>query len=430
MLIVLFTVGFSAAQSINSTPVIINVSNSAANNIVTVYMIHNPLDTFNITVSYKGEGSAILGHDFLFTPLAPYNAVQHQFQFQFNIINPNIKRKTIIFDIKAKGKDTILYSKLEVILTNNTNREITHPFDTTNTPKLEFVNYTDFKGFDQDAPNGVAQSQFLFKIPINHRKIQLNKENYYLQLFRSIVLPNFLFNRIDKTNKGVTAKLNENKYGDSITYSKYISSFDFITKANFVLNGKLAVLTLMMPKSRLQLQAIGSIFKIKVDSMEVTRAAANTVDSTTKIPIGFNPIYATSIGTELYFDTHYSPDEFPFNFRFVADCEWITMRSGEYIQADIASILPDNSRRTVKIVQNDPTPIVTFSAMIKKNLGLKKTGNDDHYLFFRYNYSWQKFKANVPIANRPGRYEMKMLYNNFSQFQLGIDLNFDGFFKN
>lgn len=423
----------NAQKIVVNNPVLIRwpAMSSSATTPLNIYLV-GTRDTFKVTVSYNAEGTARIGEDFDFTTQIIDSVTQ---QASFNITikkHDQVKRKNIILDVSAKSKDTTLKTKLELVLTDDTRWEAIHPIDTSNTAKFEFVNYTDFKGFDQDQPNGIAQSQFLFKIPINHRMRQWKNGSTYSQFFRSAIFPNFLFNRIDKTDKGVTQQLSKNTYGDSSKFSTVISSFDFITNSNFILNTKLSLFTVMRPHSRFQFQLNGSLYKIKVDSMEVATTSAN--DSVTKVSIGFNPIYATGVGAELYYDTHYSEEEFPFNFRFIAGVQWIKMRSSEYTQADVAPTYPDNSRKSAVLI--DPNtgkasaPIFTFSAMIKKNLDLKKSGGEDHYLFFRYNYSWQRFKAGVPVANRPGLYETKRLYNNFSQFQLGLDLNFDGFFKN
>lgn len=422
-----------AQKIVVNNPVIIKwpAMSSSATESLNIYLV-GTTDTFQVTVAYNGEGSAQIGKDFDFTRMVAANVTT---QTSVNVTirrQDKIKRKTIVLDIAAKGKDSTLHAKMEIVLTDNPERESTHPIDTSNTAKFEFVNYTDFKGFDQDQPNGTAQSQFLFKIPINHRMLQWKNGSTSLQFFRSAIFPNLLFNRIDKTNQGVTQQLSKNNYGDSSSFSTVISSFDFITNSNFILNAKLSVITLMRPHSRLQLQLNGSLYKIKVDSMEIPGTAMS--DSVSKVSVGFNPIYATGFGAELYYDTHYEADEFPFNFRFIGGVQWIKMRSSDYTQADVAPTYPDNSRKSAVLI--DPNtgkasaPIFTLSAMIRKNLDLKQSGGEDHYLFFRYNYSWQRFKAGVPIANRPGVYETKRLYNNFSQFQLGIDLNFDSFFKN
>lgn len=430
--LLLHTISF-AQKLVVSKPAIIKWPSSQLDTSLNVYLVGTS-DTFKLTVSYKGEGKAEIGKDFDFTTQVFDNVVNHQ---SFNVTikkSQDIKRKKFVLDVLAKGKDTILKEKIEVVLIDDPDWEVKHPVDPSNTAKFEFVNYTDFKGFDQDAPNGIAQSQFLFKIPVNHRMREWRDGSTYTQWFRSLVLPNFLFNRIDKTDKGVTQQLSRNNYGDSSSYSRVISSFDFITNSNFILNTKLAIFTLMKPHSRVQLQLNGSVYKIKVDSMEVTGTSPMAGDSVSKVSIGFNTVYATGLGAELFYDTKYTEEEFPFNFRFIASVQWIKMRSGDYIQADVAPTLPDNSRKSAIMIDpntgKSSAPIFTFSAMIKKNLNLKKSDSEDHYLFFRYNYSWQRFKAGVPITNRPGMYETKRLYNNFSQFQLGLDLNFDSFFKN
>jgi hypothetical protein len=165
----------------------------------------------------------------------------------------------------------------------------------------------------------------------------------------------------------------------------------------------------------------------------VSKNVPGNGDSTTIVSVGLNPVYATGFGAEIYYDTHFNEWEFPFNFRFIFGGQVMKLRSNEYVQADVASTAPGNERKTAILLEKSKrtsAPIWTFSSMIRKSLGLKKESSDeDHYLFFRYNYSWQHFTNRLPIPGRPDLFEERKLSNNFSQFQLGIDLVFDSFFK-
>jgi len=310
--------------------------------------------------------------------------------------------------------------------------------DTTNTPKFEFVNYTDFKGFDQDQPNGVAQSQFLFKWPMFSRLYNPFKPKgqdgtrhrdtgYGFVFFRDFIFPNFLFNRIDKSNdflpyQPVYDTLKRPGMPDSINISKIIHSFDIANYSTFVLNGKLIFLTVHFPRSRINVEWNFSLYKIKVQD------TINTVKS-------FLPVYAIGNGFDLYYDTKYSDKEFPFNLRVLVGYQKISLKDNFYVQADGASISPDGKKK-IAFPLNDfkrlSAPIWHLSVTLKKSLGFKKDsepGENDHYLFFRYAYSYQKFTGLTAIPNRPGELEKRNFTNNFSQFQLGIDLNFGVFFK-
>ena len=191
--------------------------------------------------------------------------------------------------------------------------------------------------------------------------------------------------------------------------------------------------TIMRPNSRFQFQLNGSLYKIKVDSAIITRgifgqdSLIHRTDSSTAL----NPVWASSFGADLFYDTHFT--DFPFNFRFLLGAFIVKSRSSEYRQADVASTLPDNSQKTALLIgkaHKFSAPIWNFSATITKNLGLKKdNSNEDHYLFFRFNYSWQTFQGNVLVSKNPVRYQSKKLNNNYSQFQLGLISTLMSFLK-
>lgn len=420
------------AQKIKTAPVL-TVTNVNKDSTLTISFFSEgktETDKYKYTVS-DASGSAIPGLDYSIQQPEDKDSIgENSFKVLIKKM-PEKTAKTIRLIITGKSADTSIQASTLIFSENGI--EKVREKDITNTPKMEFVNYTDFKGFDQYQPNGIAQSQFLFKIPVNNYYRLWKDGETKTQWLRSFILPNFLFNRIDKTNEGVSLQpaLNKNSQGDT-SVSSVISSFDFIRYSSFVLNSRLTVFTVMRPKSRIQFQFNGSLFKIKVDSAKVTTRAA---DSTlTQSTVGLNPVYATGFGAELFYDTKYVENEFPFNFRFILGGQTIKMRSSEYQQADVAVTTPDNLRKTAQLIDGQnrkrSAPVWYFSAMIKKNLNLKtKESGEDHFLFFRYNYSWQQFKGMVAMPNRPGQYEEKTLNNNFSQFQLGIDLNFDGFFQ-
>ncbi len=402
-----------------------------ADSTVTVdFFIKNPTDAkFKVRVADMYDGSAIPGEEY---ELATTSLSDITDKGSFNVkVKPSRdnKGKIVHLCIKASSDDTVLSAEMEIMLFNNL--KTISLVDVTNTPKFEFVNYTDFKGFDPDQPNGVAQSQFLFKIPINKHCRLLNDGETRIQWFRSLILPNFLFNRIDKDSQALSLQPTYLRYGDSVAVSQIVNTFDFIKYSTFILNGKLAVLNVMTPKSRIQLQLNYSLYKVKVDSAQITD---NTIDSASLTrKIGLNPIWATGYGLELFYETKFAEGEFPFNFRFILGGQTIKLNSSEYKQADVASITPDNNQKTAVLLDKankHSAPIWNVSLMIKKNLGLKqKDSSEDHYLFFRFNYYWQNFKSNVLLSTNPVRTESKKFSNNFSQFQLGVDLSFDSFFK-
>ena len=384
------------------------------------------------------SGSAVPARDYDLDVSGIPDSITSNATFTLTLKQPHDRAKRVInLDIKAISSDTVFHTEMQIVLTAGEPDKV-HPIDKSNTPKFEFVNYTDFKGYDPEMPNGIAQSQFLFKLPINKHYKQLYDGETKLQWFRSFLPVNFLFNRIDKNDEPATLQPTYEKYGDSVVVSSMISSFDFIKYSNFIWNPKLTVLTFIRPQSRFQLQLMGNLYRLKIDSAKVTQrlTTQDSIISSVDTTIGLNRVWAYAPGLELYYDTHYTPDEFPFNFTFILGAQFVKLFSSEYTQADVAATSPDGLRKAAVLIDGNKrkfsAPIWTFSATIKKNLDLQKKASaeeDDHYLFFRFNYNWQSFNGNELIRKEPVKYEPKRLSNSFSQFQLGIDLNFDGFFK-
>jgi len=246
--------------------------------------------------------------------------------------------------------------------------------------------------------------------------------------FRDFIFPNFLFNRIDKNNDYVQYQpvydtIKTVGSPDSVILSKVLNSFDVIKYATFVLNGKIVPVTFKFPKSRLALDFTTSLYKLKVqDSLNPSKL--------------FSPVYSLSTGWDIYFDTKYSDKEFPFNLRVLFGSEYLKVMDNYFTQVDGASLTPDGSKQVAYLINESgrrASPIWRLSVNLQKNLGFKDSNNENdnsgQYLFFRFNYSWQKFKGNTAIPNHPGEFESKNFYNHFSQLQLGIDLNFDALFK-
>lgn len=426
---------YASSQSITfDNPIALKwpTRDSTAN--LSFYITNNPSQkNYTIKVSDLFSGTALQDKDY---ELSSTKIKDLSGKGKFSIVvKPALKkiRRTINIFIQAVSEATSFSSVMQVTLTHYPPK--VKPIDKTNTTKFEFVNYTDFKGYDPDQPNGIAQSQFLFKLPINKYYKAWNDGETKEQWFRSVIMPNFIFNRIDKSDQLVSLRPFYTKYGDSITVSPIINTFDFVASSNFILNSKLVVYTIIRPKARFQFQLNGSLFKIKIDSGTVTKSLSgyDSVSSKKDTITALNPVWASALGAELYYDTHFTDEDFPFNFRFILGVSIIKNRSSEYKQADIAYTSPGKSTSTAILLEKThrrSAPVWNFSAMISKNLGIKKDNNsEDHFLFFRYTYTWQTFNGRVLLSKNPVRSEARRFTNNFSQFQLGLDMNFDTFFK-
>ncbi len=406
--------GYTYSQSISFEDLIAvkwPLHDSAIN--INFSISNNDSVKYKVKISNLFTGSAIAGKDYQFSSVH-FTDVIDTATFSI-VIKANTKqiKRTINLKISVASDDTSFNSEFQIVLTTDTSK--VRPVDKTNTAKFEFVTYTDFKGFEQDQPNGVAQSQFLFKLPINKHYKLWNDGETKSQWFRSFILPNFIFNRIDKSNEPVKLEPTYSKYGDSAVISPVINTFDFIRYSNFILNSKLILYTIIRPNSRFQIQLNGSLYKIKVDSAIITKGINNPDSMATRTDTtALNPVWAGAFGADLYYDTHFT--NFPFNFRFILGAIIIKSRSGEYKQADVASTVPDNSQKTALFIGKThkfSAPVWNFSATITKNLGLKKdNATEGHYLFFRFNYSWQSFKGNILMSKNPVRYESKKLNNN------------------
>lgn len=318
---------------------------------------------------------------------------------------------TLPKDVIKKCKDNAKQMGINWFGKNKIERNV----DATNTIKTEFVSYTDLKGFDPDAPNGLAQNQFLFKWPIEKHWV-VNHEKFKLQYLRSFLFPNFLLNRIDKTNDVLLYKTrfdsldtNNNGIVDSFPLKdRNVNSFDVIKYSNMVLNGKLTLITIKLPKSRVMFEYDLTVYRMRVD--------------TSKIGKTFDPIYAISHGPHLFFETGDEALPTAFQLRVIFGYEVLRIRSNTFSQVDgiSSSVQSDTlfSKTPFYPYVKKSSKIWALSARLSRSI----SKDDKTSIFFRFNLSWQKIKNNNLITPN-----IVKSFNQYAQFQLGLNLDINAF---
>jgi hypothetical protein len=302
----------------------------------------------------------------------------------------------------------------------------------TNINRFEFVQYTDFLGFDADRPNGLLQQEFRFKWAIN---APFNKEWYgkgWLKWrpFRSIILPDILFNRIDKSSKelnyplGITQPTNASAK-DSIR--PYTTTMDILKYSNLNIGGRVIIAAFKADNFRFHLQ-YG--FKLLRNRPFIADTIKTGPDSG-RIASDYRPFYSFIHQIELYGKTSLNKEDI--NLSFFAGIMWIRMKDSYYKQFDAAVVDPLN-RATALLPANNPAvkrnskPIWYYNIQLEKDWG-KENANAT---FFRVNYFYQKGNYQRLLngtANRPPTFVNDRFHNHFLQLQLGVKLGLDKIFK-
>jgi hypothetical protein len=302
--------------------------------------------------------------------------------------------------------------------------------DHSNSNKSEYIQFTDFTGFDNDRPNGRLQTELRFKWGIA-KNWRGREGGWQYQFLRAVIFPDILFNRIDKSQK-------EEAY-DYRTYIKgppnqdslapKFATMDIWKYSNFQVGGRLVLLTLKKENFRLQLQ--GSIRLIRNRPfVDTTISQSGKTDSSI-----FRSTYSVSYSAELYGKTLLDAKKH-INLDFTAGIMLLYLRDSYYEQYDAAAIDQFN-RATVLLPVRYPSqrvrPIYNFSFRLSKNVGEDK----DHFVYLRTNWMYQTGKYNpvykrvdnagqtvYQVSNEPRRF-----YNNFLQVQAGISLDIKTLFQ-
>ncbi len=302
--------------------------------------------------------------------------------------------------------------------------------DVSNINKMELSQFTDFIGFDNDKPNGRLQQEFRFKWAIA-KTWHGRKDGWQYQFLRSVLLPDILINRIDKSQKEETynypAYLRKSANPDSS--APKFTTMDIYKYSNFQIGMRAIFLALKKDNFRFHIQ--GGIKLIRNKPF----ADTSTVQGGKTDSAIFRPTYSVAYTAEVYGKTTLS-EEGALNMEFNAGIMWLHLKDSYYRQYDAAVIDPYN-KATVLLPVSYPSkhvrPIYMFSVRLTKELSKEK----DHYIYFRCNYMYQKGKyntvekriTNTGIITYKTNPEPVKFYNHFMQLQLGFSLDLKDLFQ-
>ncbi|MBL7762237.1 MAG: hypothetical protein JNL23_02305 [Chitinophagaceae bacterium] len=296
--------------------------------------------------------------------------------------------------------------------------------DPSNTIKTEFVQFTDFLGFSNDRPNGILQQQFLFKWPIVKSYLIFGK-NFAIQPLRSILFPNILFNRIEKSGDNnsllfpVSTTIRNVDSSGTVTkdtsLSPVISSFDIHRYTAQKLETRLILLALFIGNTRIHIEYIGSIVRNKV--LDTITTKQKTERGVYSFSSGWS-IYAKSLldrATKLNIEAEFGYMKFFLKDNFFKQYDVFKLDNEE--KRAIAFPIGEKYNRQ----QN---PIYFTRITLSKDWG-KDSKNS---AFFRLRYNYQTGKFRFYDLGKPGFIKEEKYYNHFLQLQLGISLGLEKLF--
>ncbi len=295
--------------------------------------------------------------------------------------------------------------------------------DPSNTPKLELIQYTDFLGINSDRPNGVFQQQLLFKWPINKTYWPLC-DNFKVQLFRSVLIPNVLLNRIDKAKDdssvlvplGMSTVLSPNSSIPD-TVSNVVSSFDLIRYANTIIESSVNILTLHVDRTRIYLNYnIGLVRNRIYDTISQEKPVSR-------------PIYSRITGWHVYVKSVLDPKA-SLNIELEGGYRRVNLKDNFFKQYDVYAY--ENGRvKSIRFpVQSDDEkmkskPIYYVSTKLSKDWGKEST----NYIFLRFKYQWQSGHYKFYSKGIPDSERSEQFTNHFFQVNLGVSLGLEDLFK-
>lgn len=294
--------------------------------------------------------------------------------------------------------------------------------DPTNTPKLEIIQYTDFLGINSDRPNGVFQEQLLFKWPIFKSYWKIN-DKWKLQIFRSILLPNILLNRIDKAKDdssilmplGRSAIIDSNT-GDTSYLANAVGSFDLIRFANTKIEASINIATIHIGKTRLYLNYDAGLLRNRIyDTISQKSTVAR-------------PIYSYLHGWHLYVRSDLDKKT-ELNIEFELGARKVALQDNFFKQYDIYAF-ENGTRKEIRFPVrtdngNSSKAIWYSSVKLTKDWGKEST----NYVFFRLKYQWQKGKYNFISQTNPKKFQEESFINHFFQVNMGVSLGLEDLFK-
>lgn len=292
--------------------------------------------------------------------------------------------------------------------------------DPTNTPKLEWIQYTDFLGINSDRPNGVIQQQLLFKWPLMKTYLK-RSEKFKVQFLRSVLLPNILLNRIDKAkdDSSILAPLGRTIITSPApdTIANVVGTFDLMRYANTLFGSSLNLLTFHIDKTRLYFNYDVGLLRNRIyDTISQARPVAR-------------PIYSILTGWHVYVKSVLDPKT-ELNIEAEIGANKVHLKDNFFEQYDIYGYDngPVNSIRFPVKRQgerNNSRPVWYSSVKLSKDWGKEST----NYIFFRLKYQWQSGKYNFVYKDAPDEINQQEFNNHFMQVNLGLSLGLEDLFK-
>lgn len=354
---------------------------------------------------------------------------------EYSLLSPTI-RKNFLFNedlpttIKSKSSNIFISDSNLNIKANAVKKSSERIYDSSNTNKLEFVQFTDFLGFENDRPNGLLQQEFRFKWALNRRMRPIGNRGVYTQFFRSLVFPDILLNRIDKSKQELDYSYTKSLPGTLGKDSgiKKLTTMDILRYTNFQVAARLVIFALHTKHYRVHLQTGARLFRNRPFYTDTVKTG---IDSG-KVRSDFRAIYSLAPNIEVYAKV-LNIEETGVYMDMILGVMQLRLLDSYYAQYDAAVVDEFNRATTIIPVttfpKRRPSPIWYISTRLAKDWGEENSNS----IFFRVNYYRQTGEHNVivrqPPSPQPPVFSKEKFHNHFMQLQLGVSLGLDNLFK-
>ncbi len=302
--------------------------------------------------------------------------------------------------------------------------------DNTNGNKHEYIQYTDFAGFDNDKPNGRLQSELRFKWGI--AKTWHGQEGkFQFQFLRAVIFPDILLNRIEKSQKeesyNYQAFLKGSPNADSA--APKFTTMDIWKYSNLHIGARVVLFAVKKDNFRFHFQAGARVVRNK-PFVDTTVLQSGKTDSAI-----FRSTTSVAYNMEVFGKTLLNEKE-NINLDFNAGIMWLYLHDSYYKQYD-AAVIDQYNKASVLLPVSYPAkkvrPMYMFSFRLTKNFGAE----DKNYLYLRGSWMFQSGNY-FPVYKRTTNtgqilYQTSTLpvkfYNNFLQIQAGFSLDIKTIFK-
>lgn len=300
--------------------------------------------------------------------------------------------------------------------------------DSTNTNKYEFIQFTDFVGFDNDRPNGRIQQQLMFKWGVA-KTWKGKKFGWQHQWVRSFIFPDILFNRIDKTQTEVNYSYPGNIPVGILPNGQVpgFTSMDIWKYSNLQIGGKLVLLALKKGNFNVYVEPYARLIRNR-PFFDTLKVEGSINDSS------FVTMYSGAYGIDLYGKTDFKAiGKMQLDWTF--GLMWIRLFHSNFRQIngpEIEQFQNVETKIPVNLRQKN-TPIWFGNFRLKKPL----TEKDNNYIYLRGSYLLQTGKYQPlsietdtnggPLFNLSN--EKRKFYNHFFQLQLGVSIDLNSLFK-